>query len=84
MKVVPEDVSTAPLEGLASSPQLTTIITDIRGSDYRKSREATTHWYNILSQTGAAGLQTPVGPLVILAPQVLLSLPTRTYPMLQV
>ena len=41
-------------------------------------------WYNIRSQTGAAGLQTPVGPLVILAPQVLLSLPTMLYPVLQV
>ncbi len=46
------------------------------------------HWYNILSQTGAAGLQTPsvsvVAPLVPLAPQVLLSLPTMLYPVLQV
>ncbi len=49
-----------------------------------KSREATTHWDNILSQTGAAGLQTPVGPLVILAPQVLISVPTMLYPVLQV
>ena len=50
--------------------------------------EATTHWDNILSQTGSAGLQTPslsvVAPLVPLAPQVLLSLPTRTYPVTQV
>ena len=38
-----------------------------------KKCEATTHWFNILSQTGAARLQTPslsvVAPLVPVAPQ---------------